>query len=485
MNKVILTIMDGVGLREEEHGNAVKHAKTPTIEYLWNKYPHSKLDASGLEVGLPVNQMGNSETGHSNIGAGRIVYQPLELINKSIRENTFSSNKELLKIINYVKDNNVKLHIIGLISDGGVHSHINHIKELLKMIKNNNADNIYMHLITDGRDTLPNSGYSYVSDIEKMNIGKIATICGRYYTMDRDNNLDRIKKGYDLIVNGIGKVYKDTKEVFDDNYSNNITDEFILPSLLDKDGLINKEDGIIWINFRPDRGREIITELSKINNHIVTMMPINDKIKCPYAFKLDTLNNTLGEYLSNNKLKQLRIAETEKYAHVTYFFDGGIEKKLKGCDKLLINSPKVRTYDLKPEMSAYEVTDKLLKKMKKYDVIILNFANGDMVGHTGVMDASVKAVQVVDECLEKVYKKSLELGFTLVVTADHGNCEYMLDENNNIITSHTTNKVPFIVCRENILLKDGKLADIAPTMLELIGIKKPVEMTGISLIKDL
>ena len=484
MNKVILTIMDGVGLRSELHGNAVKMAKVPTIEYLWNKYPHSKLDASGVEVGLPAGQMGNSETGHTNIGAGRIVYQPLELINKSIRENSFFNNTELLKIMSYAKDNNVKLHVIGLISDGGVHSHINHIKSLLEMLKNNDVNNIYMHLITDGRDTLPNSGYSYVLDIENLNIGKISSICGRYYTMDRDNNLDRIKIGYDLIVHGIGKTYTNTKEVFDDNYSNDVTDEFILPSLLDKDGLIGKDDAIIWINFRPDRGREIITELSKINNHIVTMMPINDKIKCPYAFKLEELNNTLGEYLSKNKIKQLRIAETEKYAHVTYFFDGGVEKKLKGCDRLLIPSPKVRTYDLKPEMSAYEVTDKLLKRMKKYDVIILNFANGDMVGHTGVLDAAVKAVEVVDECLLKVYKKAQELGFTLVVTADHGNCEYMLDDDNNVITSHTTNKVPFIVCKDNLSLNDGKLSDIAPTMLELLNIKKPVEMTGNSLINN-
>lgn len=484
MNKVILTILDGIGLRNEIHGNAVKQASIPTIKYLWNKYPHTSLIASGSLVGLPEGQMGNSETGHLNIGAGRIVYQPLELINENIKNGDFYNNKEILNIFSTIKKNNSRLELIGLISDGGVHSHINHLKALLKMAKDNGIKEIYMHLLTDGRDTLPDSGYNYIHEIEEYGIGKISTVCGRYYTMDRDKNYDRIDLGYNLMVNGVGKEYTNTKEVFTDNYDNKIYDEFIKPSLLDKRGLIKKDDGIIWFNFRPDRSIQILSYLQKYNNNIVTMMPISNDIKAKYAFKLEDIKNTLGSYISSKNLKQLRIAETEKYAHVTYFFDGGVNGELKDCDKELIPSPKVPTYDLKPEMSAYLITDKLLEIMNNYDVIILNFANGDMVGHTGVMDATIKAVETVDSNLKKIYDKSLELGFTLVVTADHGNAEYMLDDNDNIITSHTTNKVPFIICKEGLTLKEGKLSDIAPTLLELIKLEKPKEMTGTSLINN-
>ncbi len=477
MNKVILTIMDGIGLREEIHGNAVKLAKKETIDYLWNKYPHSTLVASGCDVGLPDLQMGNSETGHLNIGAGRIVYQPLELINSKIKTGELYQNETLLNAFK-----NKRLQLIGLISDGGVHSHINHLKALLKMAKDCGVKEIYMHLITDGRDTLPDSGYKYIKEIEDYGIGKISTICGRYYTMDRDKNYDRIELSYNLIINGEGTGYTNTKDVFNDNYKNNIYDEFIRPSVLDKNGLIKEDDTVIWFNFRPDRAIQILSYLEKYNNNIVTMMKVSDDIKSPYLFKLPTLNNTLGDYLESNDLKQLRIAETEKYAHVTYFFDGGVNKEIKGCDRLLIPSPKVPTYDLKPEMSANEITDRLLEVMDKYDVIILNFANGDMVGHTGVIDATIKAVETVDKSLKRIYEKSKELGFTLIVTADHGNAEYMLDDNDNIITAHTTNKVPFIICKENIVLKDGKLSDIAPTILKLIGLESPQEMTGKNLI---
>ena len=483
ISRVLLTILDGAGLRDEVKGNAFKQAKKANFDYLWNNYPHTELLASGQDVGLPKGQMGNSETGHLNIGAGRIVYQPLELINKSIDDRSFYENEVLLDVMKYAKNNSKKLHFIGLISDGGVHSHINHLKNLLKMAKSNNVEEIYMHLITDGRDTLMDSGYKYVSEIEKLDIGSVATICGRYYTMDRDKNYDRTLKGYKLMTEGISREYKNSKDVFDDSYKNGIYDEFIEPSLLNKNGLIEKEDAVIWLNFRPDRAIQILSYLENITSHIATMMFVSNDIKAPFAFKLNDLKNTFGEYISDMGLKQLRIAETEKYAHVTYFFDGGVEKKLNGCDRILVHSPKVATYDLKPEMSAYEVTDKLLENMNKYDVIILNFANPDMVGHTGNMSATIKAVEAVDENLGKIYEKACELGFTLLVTADHGNSEYMIDENNNPVTSHTTNKVPFIVCDKNLQLNEGRLSDIAPTMLELLRLGKPKEMTGESLIK--
>lgn len=483
ISRVLLTILDGAGLRDEVKGNAFKQAKKANFDYLWNNYPHTELLASGQDVGLPKGQMGNSETGHLNIGAGRIVYQPLELINKSIEDRSFYENEVLLDVMKYAKNNSKKLHFIGLISDGGVHSHINHLKNLLKMAKSNNVEEIYMHLITDGRDTLMDSGYKYVSEIEKLDIGSVATICGRYYTMDRDKNYDRTLKGYKLMTEGISKEYKNSKDVFDDSYKNGIYDEFIEPSLLNKNGLIEKEDAVIWFNFRPDRAIQILSYLENITSHIATMMFVSNDIKAPFAFKLNDLKNTFGEYISDMGLKQLRIAETEKYAHVTYFFDGGVEKKLNGCDRILVHSPKVATYDLKPEMSAYEVTDKLLENMNKYDVIILNFANPDMVGHTGNMSATIKAVEAVDENLGKIYEKACELGFTLLVTADHGNSEYMIDENNNPVTSHTTNKVPFIVCDKNLQLNEGRLSDIAPTMLEFLRLGKPKEMTGESLIK--
>lgn len=483
ISRVLLTILDGAGLRDEVKGNAFKQAKKANFDYLWNNYPHTELLASGEDVGLPKGQMGNSETGHLNIGAGRIVYQPLELINKSIDDRSFYENEVLLDVMKYAKNNSKKLHFIGLISDGGVHSHINHLKNLLKMAKSNNVEEIYMHLITDGRDTLMDSGYKYVSEIEKLDIGSVATICGRYYTMDRDKNYDRTLKGYKLMTEGISREYKNSKDVFDDSYKNGIYDEFIEPSLLNKNGLIEKDDAVIWFNFRPDRAIQILSYLENITSNIATMMFVSNDIKAPFAFKLNDLKNTFGEYISDMGLKQLRIAETEKYAHVTYFFDGGVEKKLNGCDRILVHSPKVATYDLKPEMSAYEVTDKLLENMNKYDVIILNFANPDMVGHTGNMSATIKAVEAVDENLGKIYEKACELGFTLLVTADHGNSEYMIDENNNPVTSHTTNKVPFIVCDKNLQLNEGRLSDIAPTMLELLRLGKPKEMTGESLIK--
>lgn len=495
---VILTILDGVGLREEKKGNAFAEANTPNFDYLWNNYPHAKLEASGQLVGLPKGQMGNSEVGHMNIGAGRIVYQPLELINKSIEDKEFFQTEELLKVMNHVKGNNSKLHLIGLISDGGVHSHIDHLIALLDMCKEQNIKKLYLHLFTDGRDVLPQSAYTYIKQVEdklqELGIGTIATIGGRYYGMDRDNNYDRLKKAYDAIVNGVGETTLTIKEYIEDSYSKEEYDEFFIPAVFDSTGMLTENDGIISFNFRKDRLREILTaitnpsfnamEVTRFNNvKTVTMMPVVESVIAEHAFEDPKLVNILGEYIEKQGKSQLRIAETEKYAHVTFFFDGGKEIDYQNEKKILIPSPKVATYDLKAEMSAFEVTDALLEELGNYDLVILNFANGDMVGHTGVLEAAIKAIESVDECIGKIYQKIQELGGTMIITADHGNCEEMLDENNNILTAHTTNPVPIIITNKNISLVSGKLADIAPTILELMNIEKPVEMTGDSLIK--
>ena len=495
---VVLTILDGYGLREETHGNAVKLANNEIFNLLWDNYPHTELEASGQLVGLPKGQMGNSEVGHMNIGAGRIVYQPLELINKSIEDKEFFQNKELLKVMNHVKENNSKLHLMGLISDGGVHSHIDHLMALLDMCKEQNVENLYLHLFTDGRDVLPQSAYTYIKQVEdklkEIGIGSIATVGGRYYGMDRDNNYDRLKKGYDAIVNGVGETALSIKEFIEDSYSKEIYDEFFIPAIFDNTGMLQENDGLIAFNYRKDRLREILTaitnpefndmEVIRFNNvKTITMMPVVESVIAEHAFDDPKLVNILGEYIEKQGKSQLRIAETEKYAHVTFFFDGGKEVDYQNEKKILIPSPKVATYDLKAEMSAFEVTDELLKELGNYDLVILNFANGDMVGHTGVLEAAIKAVESVDECLGKIYQKVEELGGTMIITADHGNCEEILDENNNVLTAHTTNPVPFIVTNKNISLVPGKLGDIAPTILELMNIEKPIEMTGISLIK--
>ncbi len=495
---VILTILDGYGLREESHGNAVKLANNPVFNMLWENYPHTQLEASGQLVGLPKGQMGNSEVGHMNIGAGRIVYQPLELINKSIEDKEFFQNEELLKVINHTKNNNSKLHIMGLISDGGVHSHINHLLAILDLCKQQDVHNLYLHLFTDGRDVLPTSAYTYISQVEsklkELGIGSIATISGRYYSMDRDNNYDRLKKGYDAIVSGVGEKHTSIKDYIEESYKKDITDEFFLPAVFDEDGMLEENDGIIVFNYRKDRLREILTAITnpsfndmavtRFNNlPVVTMMPVVESVIANHAFDDPKLTNILGEYVASCGKSQLRVAETEKYAHVTFFFDGGKEVDYENEKKILIPSPKVATYDLKPEMSVYEVTDELVNELENYDLVILNFANGDMVGHTGILDAAIKAVESVDECLEKIYTKCQELNGTMIVTADHGNCEEMLDANDNILTAHTTNPVPFIITNKNISLVPGKLGDIAPTILELMNLEKPVEMTGTSLIQ--
>ncbi len=495
---IVLAILDGYGLREETHGNAVKLAKNPVFTDLWNTYPHTTLTASGQLVGLPKGQMGNSEVGHMNIGAGRIVYQPLELINKSIEDKEFFQNEEIKKVMHHVKENDSKLHLMGLISDGGVHSHINHLLALLDMCKLEGVTNVYLHLFTDGRDVPPKSAYTYIEQVEEklkeLDFGQIASISGRYYAMDRDNNYDRLIKAYDVIVNDKGDIENSPREYIENSYKNEIIDEFFLPARFAENGNVEENDGIIAFNFRKDRLRELFTAITNPtavdmetvhfdNVKTLTMMPVVESVKAPHAFSDPILTNILGEYIEKQNLSQLRIAETEKYAHVTFFFDGGKEVDYKNEKKVLIPSPKVATYDLKPEMSANEVTEALLKELSNTDLVILNFANGDMVGHTGVLEAAIKAVETVDKNLKLIYDKIMELGGILIVTADHGNCEEMLDDNDNIVTSHTTNPVPFIITEQGLKLHEGKLGDIAPTILDLMNIEKPEEMTGVSLIE--
>jgi len=495
MKKALLMILDGVGIRDEIKGNAFYAAKKPNLDYLFEHYPNSKLEASGTSVGLPNGQMGNSEVGHMNIGAGRIVLEPLTMIDKKIEDKTFFENKEILDVLNYVKNHNSKLHLFGLLSDGGVHSHINHLFALLDMCKENNVNNIYIHICTDGRDVDPKSSYKYITmlqeKINELGIGEIASIGGRYYGMDRDNNYDRLFKAYNVIVNGDEEYYtkNSIKEYLDYNYNQGITDEFLPPTLFTLNSSVEENDGFITFNFRKDRIREMLTsltnsdfndmEVKRFNNlKVLSMMPVVESVKAPCAFEDPKLDNILGSVIAENNLSQLRIAETEKYAHVTFFFDGGREIDYDKETKILVPSPKVATYDLKPCMSAYKVTDKLLDNIDKYDFIVLNFANGDMVGHTGNFDATVKAVEVLDECIGEIYRKCKDIDMTLVLTADHGNCDYMLDDNDNVITSHSKSLVPFIVTDNKYKVKDGKLGDVAPTVLDIMGINIPDDMTG-------
>ena len=499
MKKVILCIMDGIGIAKEKKYNAVYTARTPNLDKLWDKYPHSFLEASGELVGLPKGQMGNSEVGHTNIGAGRIVYQALELINSKIRDKTFFSNEEFLEIIKHVKKNDSSIHLIGLLSDGGVHSHINHLFALLELLKKEKITKVFIHIFTDGRDVSPSSGIKYIEALEKklknLQMGKIASISGRYYGMDRDNNFDRIKKSYEVMTEMTP--IEDVKKVWKECQKKKITDEFITPTRTCEDGIIKDNDGIIFFNFRPDRLKQLASIFtnesyqafphSKISNlKVVTMLPVTESVLCPYAFSHPKINNSLGEYLSSLGYSQLRIAETEKYAHVTYFFDGGVDRELPMERRILVPSPKVATYDLEPKMSACMITASLVREITEYheDLIVLNFANGDMVGHTGDFAAAVKAVETVDECLGKILENISLDEYNIIITADHGNCEVMRNKDGSINTSHTTNKVPFIITNKKIKLQDGKLADIAPTILYLMGIEIPSEMTGDILIKN-
>ena len=500
MKPVVLCILDGCGLRENPDGNAFKNADKPCFNYLWEHYPHSMLQASGPYVGLPEGQMGTSEVGHMNLGSGRIAMQPLERVTASIDDGSFYNNKELLSIINHVKENNSTLHIFGLLSDGGVHSHINHLLALLDMCKNNNVNNVSLDICLDGRDTYEKSAVKYLDILDKklkeLQIGSINVISGRYYAMDRDNNFDRVKLAYDAIVYGKGPKYDNYQDLIKENYDKEIYDEFVIPGIIDSKPL-SDNDGIIAFNFRKDRLREMFTLLSNPNEYedkanekelevkhfnnlkVLTMFPVTETVTCPHVFDDLDLKNILVDYFHENHISQLRIAETEKYPHVTFFFDGGKEVEYDDMKKILIPSPKVATYDLKPEMSVYEVTDTFLKEVGNYDVTIMNLANGDMVGHTGVYEAAKSAVEHMDKCITKIYEKVVkELNGVLIIIADHGNCDVMWDENHKPVTSHTTNPVPCIITMDNIEVKDGKLADIAPTMLTIMDLPIPEEMTG-------
>lgn len=502
MKKVLLCIMDGVGIRENSKGNAFINADTKTLDRLFKEYPNILLHASEEYVGLPSGQMGNSEVGHSTIGTGRVIYQSLEKINKSIKDGSFFKNKELLTSIKHAKENNSKLHLIGLLSDGGIHSHINHLLSILDLCREENFTNVYIHIITDGRDTAVDSGIKYIQILEdkikEIGFGSIATVCGRFYMMDRDNRFERVKEAYEMLVDSKGEYFDSAISAWKYNQDNGITDEFIKPSIIDKFGFIEDNDSIITFNFRPDRLRELYAAISnkdfvcfdrKILNNIkvVTMMPVSSDVICSNAFKLESLDNVLGQVISDNNLSQLRIAETEKYAHVTYFFDGGRELELNNCKRVLIPSPKVETYDLKPEMSAYEITDSLLKEISnKPDLVVLNYANGDMVGHTGVFDKGIIAVETVDKCINKLISNIDLSEYTIIITADHGNCEQMINDDGSINTAHTTNLVPFIILDKNISFNReiGSLSDIAPTILKIMDIEIPSEMDGDVLINE-
>ena len=498
MKKILLCIMDGVGYRENRLGNAVKNASTPYIDMLSTKYPNIELEASGSFVGLPDEVMGNSEVGHSTIGSGRIIYQSLVKINNSIRDKSIFDNKVLIDTMDMAKENNKKLHLIGLLSDGRIHSDINHLFTLLEMCKTSTVSNVYIHVVTDGRDTSPVAGIKFIDllnkKIRELGVGKIATVCGRYYMMDRDNRFDRVELAYKMLVDGIGDKYETASDAWHSNQDMGITDEFIKPSIINDNGMINDGDSVIAFNFRPDRLRELFSALSNkdyqcfdrtiVNElKVVTMMPVADTVKCKNIFSYDIVDNTLGMVISKRGLSQLRIAETEKYAHVTYFFDGGKYLDFKNEKKILIPSPKVKTYDLMPEMSAYKIKDTLLKELNNnYDLIVLNFANGDMVGHTGILDSGIKACEVLDECLGDIIKNIGD--YTLIVTADHGNCELMINDDGSVNTNHTTNLVPFIIMDKGYELKEsGKLADIAVTILNIMGVLVPKDMTGSNLIK--
>ncbi len=502
---IVLAILDGYGKSELVEGNAVLAANTPNLDALTANNPTTVIHASGMDVGLPDGQMGNSEVGHTNIGAGAIVYQELTRITKSISDGDFFTNEALVAACDNCKAKDSALHIMGLLSDGGVHSHIEHLYAIIKLAKEKGLSKVYVHCFLDGRDVSPTSGVDFakslVSKLRELGTGEIATVMGRYYAMDRDNRWERVSKAYDAMVNGVGEMCESAVTAIETSYNNDVTDEFVVPTVITKDGAptgkITDGDSVIFFNFRPDRAREITRTLvddafdgfarEKKDLYYVCMTQYDASMpNVEVAFKPQTLVNTFGEYVSKLGLKQLRIAETEKYAHVTFYFNGGVEKTYEGEDRILVASPKVATYDMQPEMSAYEVTDKLLEALDtdKYDVVILNYANCDMVGHTGVMEAAVKAVEAVDTCIGKVAEKVAEKGGVMLITADHGNAEQMTDPaTGDVFTAHSTNVVPLILTgMGDVKLSKGRLADLAPTMLDIMGVAKPAEMTGESII---
>ena len=513
MNKrpIALIIMDGYGISDKTEGNAIKAANKPNLDSLFAENPSTLINAGGLDVGLPEGQMGNSEVGHTNIGAGRIVYQELTRITKSIADGDFFENKAFLDAIENCKKHGTKLHLYGLLSDGGVHSHNTHLYALIELAKSKNFKDVYIHCFYDGRDVPPDSGLEFTRQLEaklkEIGTGTIATLMGRYYAMDRDNRWERVKRAYDAMVMGKGDFEStDAVNAVEESYARGDYDEFIKPVVITREGkpvaTIDSNDSIIFINFRPDRAREITRamvdrEFSGFERekgyfplHYVCMTQYDKTIENVHiAYQPQSLANTFGEYISRKGLRQLRIAETEKYAHVTFFFNGGVETVYEGEDRVLIPSPKVATYDLQPEMSAYAVADEAAARIKsgKYDVIILNFANPDMVGHTGIFEAARKAIEAVDKCIGKVVEAVLDMGGAALVTSDHGNAEQMNDyELKGPFTAHTTNQVPLVAAGlEDIELKEGRLADLAPTMLDIMGLEKPAEMTGESLISKI
>ena len=500
---VMLIIMDGYGLANPSEGNAVSIAKKPNLDRIFAEYDTKHLDASGEAVGLPDGQMGNSEVGHMNIGAGRVVWQSLSRINNSIKTGEFYSNKAINDAVDNALKNNKKFHILGLCSDGGVHSHTDHIIAIAKLAHERGIENVYYHAFLDGRDVAPKSAATFLKKIVDNGNVKVATVGGRYYGMDRDKNYDRIQVAYDAMCKNEGK-HADAFIGIEESYKEGKTDEFVVPFIADENGMIESGDSVVFANFRPDRAIQIATALSNPDNIVynpekpyrlntiggprdvkfVSMMKYADSVNGELAFGLQELNNLFGDVLAANNLKQLRIAETEKYAHVTFFFDGGADREIPGADRILVNSPKVATYDLQPEMSAVQVTDKVVEAIKsnKYDCIILNYANCDMVGHTGVIDAAVKAVETVDACVGRCMEALESVGGVALITADHGNAEQLIDAEGKPFTAHTTNLVPVVITDKNIKIRDGILSDIAPTLLELLGVEKPEEMTSSSII---
>ncbi len=500
--RVALLILDGWGLGTNPEVSAIAQAKTPFVDSLWATYPHSKLEASGLAVGLPEGQMGNSEVGHMNIGAGRVVYQDLVRINKAVAEHTLEQNPALVEALQYAKTNHKALHLLGLLSDGGVHSHIEHLKALCGIAKKAGVENIFVHVFTDGRDTAPDGGVPYLQNLlaylEAQQAGKVASIVGRYYAMDRDKRWERVKLAYDLLVHGEGLPTQKPVEALQTAYSQGITDEFIKPIVcVDEAGkplaTIQKDDVVLFFNFRNDRGRELTQVLSqqdfpdfgmqKMDLHYLTMTIYDESYKnVKVMFEKDNLNATLGDIIAQAGKKQIRIAETEKYPHVTFFFSGGREQPFEGESRLLCPSPKVATYDLQPEMSAFDIRDAIVPELQKQsaDFICLNFANPDMVGHTGVFSAAVKACETVDTCLQTVVQTAIEQDYVCIIIADHGNSDIMRNEDGSPHTAHTTNLVPCILVHKTYkpTMKDGKLGDLAPTILTLMGIDIPTEMTG-------
>lgn len=492
MKKILMVILDGMGLRNEEKGNAVKQAKMNNFLRIWNEYPHATLKASEKAVGLAKGQMGNSDVGHLTIGAGRVVLKGYFLVADAFNRNLFKNNPVYQDLVSYVKDNEKPIHIMMLVSDGGIHSHINFLYAMLQQLLDNGISKVYIHAITDGRDTKPNAAMTYIKELEmvikKFNIGQIVSVCGRYYAMDRDGNWDRTKKYYNLITNNIGVNSINLSDTIKEMYAQEITDEFLLPISLSSAGQIKDGDCLLWLNYRADRAKQILTsltaeEFSSFNRSSVpkvkvyTLCPVDSGVNCQTILSEEEVNNTLGVYFSQLGLTQARVAESEKYPHVTYFFDGGKDRQLVGCSSFHIPSPDVSTYDLKPEMAAVAVTKTAIKCLENdFDFILVNYANLDMVGHTGNMEAAVKACQAVDICLGKLYEEAENNFYTMFILADHGNAELMIDENNKPVTTHTINPVPFIITDHKLKLIDGDLTMVAPTLLKYMNISIPKEM---------